>query len=109
MALTREEEIGLAYGAWVTAHPVGADHGDCFIAGAQWADANPVNDWCSVKDELPKTNEDVLVDVIVAIRDKVFHEYAIAYFNKDKGQWFTVDGEAVNVVNWMPLPQIHQI
>jgi hypothetical protein len=104
--LTREEEIGLAYGAWVTNHPVGADHGDCFIAGAQWADANPMNGWRNAKDEPPKTNEDVLADVIVAYGDKIVHEHEKAYLNQNIGQWFTPDGEAVNVVNWMPLPEL---
>jgi hypothetical protein len=62
--------------------------------------------WRSAKDEPPTTNEDVLADVIVAVGNIIFNEYAIAYLNKDKGQWFTVDGEAVNVVNWMPLPEL---
>jgi hypothetical protein len=62
--------------------------------------------WRRVKDELPETNNEVLADIVNVVGEKAFHEHAIAYFNKDKGQWFTVDGEAVNVVNWMPLPEL---
>jgi hypothetical protein len=83
----------------------GIKHGDttrAFALGFDYALMH--GDWRSIKDELP--NEDVLADVIVAVGDEIFHEYELAYFNKDKGQWFTVDGEAVNVVNWMPLPQL---
>jgi hypothetical protein len=110
MALTREEEIRLAYGKWATSQPEVIDNGNSFIAGAKWADANPMNGWRSVKDELPKPNGEVLADIAITVGDSIFHEHAIAYLSKkDKGQWFTPDGKPVSVVNWMPLPRLPKI
>jgi hypothetical protein len=107
--MTREEEImrkaSIACLSDFSGCEVGTYH-KAFTAGAKWADANPMNGWCSVKDELPKPNGEVLADIVNTVGDEIYHEHAIAYFNKDKGQWFTVDGEAVNVVNWMPLPEL---
>jgi hypothetical protein len=97
--LTREEEIGLAYGAWVTSHPVGADHGDSFIAGAQWADKNPKNKWRDAAYVHPPFDEEVLVI------DKQ-GEYAVAYFSHVYGDYFTLDGEPINVTHWQPLPEL---
>jgi hypothetical protein len=80
-----------------------------FEKGAQWADEHPENKWRSVKDELPETNDDVLADVLVAFGDKIYHEYELAYFNQDKRQWLTLDGEPIKVAHWQPLPELPKI
>jgi hypothetical protein len=104
--LTREEEIGLAYGAWVTSHPVGADHGDSFIAGAQWADKNPENKWRDAAYVQPQDENEVLVVTMFVIGQRMYFEHEIAYYNKSKGLWFTLDGESINVTHWQPLPEL---
>jgi hypothetical protein len=104
--LTREEEIGLAYGAWVTSHPVGADHGDSFIAGAQWADKNPKNKWRDVTIQ-PKANVEVLADVIdFNANNNIFHDLRIAFLSPLDGKWYTPNGEPVRVAYWQPLPEL---
>jgi hypothetical protein len=61
--------------------------------------------WCSAKDWLPKIGNNVLVDIINAVGDKIQHEYGIAYIDQH-GRWYLTNGEPVNVVNWMVLPQL---
>jgi hypothetical protein len=81
----------------------GIKHGDTTRAFALGFDcALTHGDWRSVKDKLPMPYREVLADV----GDSIFHGHAIAYLSVGKGRWFTPDGERVNVVNWMPLPEL---
>jgi hypothetical protein len=103
--LTREEEIGLAYGAWVTSHPVGADHGDSFIAGAQWADKNPKNKWRDAS-VLPKDDDYVLADVVSRHGRVLLHAHEIVCYYHRIHAWYDIHYKPVNVARWQPLPEL---
>jgi hypothetical protein len=99
--MKREEEIDLAYTDYVSTE-LKTDETtyirDAFIAGAKWADLFPKNKWCNAEIHPP-------FEVNVLVFDAQ-ENYAVAYFSHVYGDWFTTDGESINVVSWIPLPKL---
>jgi hypothetical protein len=66
-----------------------------------------MSNWISVRDKLPVTDDEVLV---VGDGWDGMNWWRI-YYMDDDGQWFTIDGDAVNdlsaqkITHWMPLPE----
>ena len=103
--MTRKEQILQAardYVSGVTlSSPSDVIH---FEYGARWADEHP-NKWISVKDYLPKQDEEVIVLV-----DEPAPFYKIAFGHivdkercKDYNSW-----NIPNVVYWVPMPSLPQ-
>lgn len=73
-----------------------------FEAGAQWADDNPKNTWISVKDSLPKQDEEVIV-LCDELNTAPLYKISFAHIvNKticqDYNGW-----NIPNVVYWFPM------
>ena len=100
--MTRDKEIDNAKNAFykrILEDGYYYDPRDCFEEGADWADANPKSSWISVKDSLPKQDEEVIV-----LRYK-FNCYNISFAHivdktvcKDYNGWNVPD-----VVYWFPM------
>ena len=105
--MTREQEITnakeafyrriLEEGGFTTQEP--------FEEGVEWADKHPKNEWVSVKDYLPKQDEEVLV---LCSELKVAPFYKISFGHivdktvcQDYNGWNIPD-----VVYWFPMPKI---
>lgn len=58
--------------------------------------------WRSVVDELPETDDDVLVIYSRSYTPK-YKEKAIAYY--DGEDWYTQDGEHIRPSHWMSIPE----
>jgi hypothetical protein len=74
-----------------------------FMKGVAYARKH--GDWRSVKDELTE-NREVLADVAFDTGYGICHDYCIAHFDQIIGLWFTREKQPINVVNWMPLPEL---
>lgn len=58
--------------------------------------------WISVKDELPKIDDDVLA-IFSRSYTPAYKEMAIAYY--DGEDWYTSDGSHIRPTHWLPIPQ----
>lgn len=112
--MTREEEIEKAvynYSKQLERRMNGIDYFNqehveyAFIDGIEWADKHPKNEWVSVKDYLPKQDEEVLV---LCSELKVAPFYKISFGHivdktvcQDYNGWNIPD-----VVYWFPMPKI---
>ena len=112
--MTREEEIEKALNFyapsfWDDTKSVMSDEEisisfEGFRRGARWADEHP-NKWISVKDYLPKQDEEVIVLV-----DEPAPFYKIAFGHiVDKERCKDYNGWNIpNVVYWIPMPSLPQ-
>ena len=98
--MTREEQITIASCAY-------GRRGSSvdFEVGAKWADANPKSLWISVKDRLPKQDEEV-----IALCDDLNIDplYKISFAHiVDKTMCQDYNGWNIpNVVYWFPMPKV---
>lgn len=80
------------------------DYENGFIVGAKWADDNP-KEWISVKDCLPKQDEEVIVlvdDLNTAPNYKITFGHIVDKDRvKDYNSW-----NIPNVVFWIPMPKL---
>ena len=103
--MTREEEIKQAARSYISGDTLSSNltviH---FANGAKWADEHP-NKWISVKDYLPKQDEEVIVLV-----DEPAPFYKIAFGHiVDKERCKDYNGWNIpNVVYWIPMPSLPQ-
>lgn len=72
-----------------------------FEVGAEWADENP--NWIPVTEDLPKSNEEMLV-CVTSVLGKARRT---AWYFSDKGVWFD-NGIVSGVTHWMKLPGFPQ-
>ena len=105
--MTREEEINNAKNIFykrILEEGSYYDPRDCFEEGAEWADTNPKSLWISVKDKLPKQDEEVIVlcdDLNTAPLYKISFAHIV-----DKTMCQDYNGWNIpNVVYWFPLPK----
>ena len=106
--MTREKEIDNAKNAFykrILEDGYYYDPRDCFEEGADWADANPKSSWISVKDSLPKQDEEVIA-LLDELNTSYFYKISFAHIVdktvcKDYNGW-NVPG----VVCWFPMPKI---
>lgn len=98
--MIREEQIAIAscaYGSRCSSVD--------FEVGAKWADANPKSLWISVKDRLPKQDEEVIVlcdDLNIAQLYKISFAHIV-----DKTMCQDYNGWNIpNVVYWFPMPKL---
>ena len=59
--------------------------------------------WVSVKDELPKIDDDVLA-IFSRSYTPAYKEMAVAYY--DGEDWYTADGSHICPTHWLPIPQL---
>lgn len=71
-----------------------------YIAGATEALSEQ---WRSVEDELPKTDDDVLVIYSRSYTPK-YKEMAVAYW--DGEDWYTNDGDHIRPTHWMVIHEL---
>lgn len=67
-----------------------------------------VQEWISVKDELPKYTDEYNVMVGVASEFGYFEKVTTLRFERIKGKeprWVIPKNKIYNVISWMPLPQ----
>ena len=67
-----------------------------------------VQEWISVKDELPKYTDEYNVMVGVASEFGYFEKVTTLRFERIKGKeprWVIPKNEIYNVISWMPMPQ----
>lgn len=102
--MTRELEIAVAscaYGSKGSSFD--------FEAGAKWADIHPKSPWISVKNDLPYNHEELIstqdkATKKVIVMDK--YDGAMVDFMKriKSGLWYW--SRSVNVLYWMPIPEL---
>ena len=94
--MTREEEISKEALEYANEEIIAAPY-DAFMAGAQWADANP--HWISVEDELPKKDGRYIFLQKSSIICGIIY---IAMYYKSIGL-------NRDVTHWMPLPRVEHL
>ena len=103
--MTREEEIFEVAERHSEYEYDETTYSNGFIDGAKWADANPKSLWISVKDRLPKQDEEV-----IALCDDLnidqFYKISFAHI-VDKTMCQDYNGWNIpNVVYWFPMPKL---
>ena len=63
-------------------------------------DAVPVPQWISIKDRLPKPDENP-----VLAGSTELHYVNMAWYHSGKGVWETPSGFSCSFTHWMPLPE----
>ena len=106
--MTREEEINNAKNIFykrILEEGSYYDQRDCFEEGAEWADANPKSLWTSVKDRLPKQDEEVIA-LCNDLNTAPFYKISFAHI-VDKTMCQDYNGWNIpNVVYWFPIPKV---
>lgn len=117
--MTREEQIKAASSAYTRVNCPMAMGGDrfknmidsinanpAFIAGAEWADANPKSPWISVEERLPEPEKEV---IILDGRKHIDIDH-LTDDGEDNYFWWKSDDtiwcEDDEITHWMPIPQL---
>lgn len=83
------------------------------VCGMKAADVQPINQWISVKDQLPKIGESVLIAVVVnaklniPFRTDFTPEIRIGWL-EDDGEWGLQfdSADRDEILYWQPLPEL---
>lgn len=76
---------------------------DGFIDGAHFA---LTHQWISADEQLPDSDDHVLVFILYEPATRSLDRFEVAYF--DGEDWYTADGEHIRPLFWMEIPQFNR-
>ena len=76
-----------------------ANRRGAFIAGIEYAYANPIDMWISVDDVLPTENEDGLTGTVLVCSDR--DSIGLDCYDHNAKSW---NASTERITHWMPLP-----
>ena len=102
MKITNKDKVKAATEAAKLYGPDENTHRHAFQAGAEWALSQMQNEWISVKDKLPETDNQYYTPFLVYLSGG--HGRTIATFVSETKSFMGYDSPET-VTHWMPMPE----